>query len=88
MVPLLAKTTNLRLATFKTPLPLNDVRDSQPRTGAERVTIHERELPVLRFSIARQHNGGLQLRRAISIQAEGKELLEKHAIAPSAARLC
>jgi len=34
------------------------------------------------------HNDGLQLRRAISIQAEGIELLEKHAIAPSAARLC
>jgi hypothetical protein len=33
-------------------------------------------------------NDGLQLRRAISIQAEGKTLLEKHAIAPSAARLC
>jgi hypothetical protein len=31
---------------------------------------------------------GLQLRRAISIQAEGARLLEKHAIAPSAARLC
>jgi hypothetical protein len=33
-------------------------------------------------------NGGLQFRRAISIQAEGTRLLEKHAIAPSAARLC
>src|SRR5258705_7002353 len=33
-------------------------------------------------------NVGLQLRRAISIQAEGKKLLEKDAIAPSAARLC
>jgi hypothetical protein len=33
-------------------------------------------------------NAGLQLRRAISIQAEGKRLLEKHAIAPSAASLC
>src|SRR6185503_3735386 len=33
-------------------------------------------------------NDRLQLRRAISIQAEGKKLLEKHAIAPSAARLC
>ena len=33
-------------------------------------------------------NAGLQLRRAISIQAEGIRLLEKHAIAPSAARLC
>jgi hypothetical protein len=31
---------------------------------------------------------GLQLRRAISIQAEGKKFLEKDAIAPSAARLC
>jgi hypothetical protein len=31
---------------------------------------------------------GLQLRRAVSIQAEGTRLLEKHAIAPSAARLC
>jgi hypothetical protein len=33
-------------------------------------------------------NAGLQLRRAISIQAERRKLLEKHAIAPSAARLC
>jgi hypothetical protein len=33
-------------------------------------------------------NDGLQLRRAISTQAEGKRLLEKHDIAPSAARLC
>jgi hypothetical protein len=33
-------------------------------------------------------NDGLQLWRAISIQAEGTRLLEKHAIAPSAARLC
>jgi len=33
-------------------------------------------------------NDGLQLRRAISIQAEGTGLFEKHAIAPSAARLC
>src|SRR6266542_5310812 len=32
-------------------------------------------------------NAGLQLRRAISIQGEGKRLLEKHAVAPSAARL-
>jgi hypothetical protein len=31
---------------------------------------------------------GLQLRRAISIQAEGSRLLEKHVIAPLAARLC
>jgi hypothetical protein len=30
----------------------------------------------------------LQLRRAISIQAEGIRLLEKHAIAPSAASAC
>ena len=37
---------------------------------------------------AKKHNDGLQLRRAISIRAEGKKLLEKHAIAPSAARLC
>jgi hypothetical protein len=34
------------------------------------------------------HNGGLQLRRAISIQAEETMLLEEHAIAPLAARLC
>jgi hypothetical protein len=33
-------------------------------------------------------NDGLQLRRAISIGAERKSLREKHAIAPSAARLC
>src|SRR5688572_30757602 len=36
----------------------------------------------------KRHNACLQLRRAISIQAEGKKLLEKHAIAQSAARLC
>jgi hypothetical protein len=39
-------------------------------------------------SQATQDNDCLQLRRAISIQAERKKLLEKHAIAPSAARLC
>ena len=33
-------------------------------------------------------NDSPQLPRAISIQAEGKRLLEKHAIAPPAARLC
>jgi hypothetical protein len=33
-------------------------------------------------------NAGLQLRRAITIQAEGQRLLAKDAIAPSAARLC
>jgi hypothetical protein len=37
---------------------------------------------------SKPHNACLQLRRAISIPAEGKHLLEKHAIAPSAARLC
>jgi hypothetical protein len=40
------------------------------------------------FQKAKRDNAGLQLRRANSIQAEGKKLLEKHAIAPSAARLC
>ncbi|MBC8032497.1 MAG: hypothetical protein H7Z16_20605 [Pyrinomonadaceae bacterium] len=40
------------------------------------------------FKPEKQSNDGLQLRRAISIQAEGKKLFEKHAIAPSAARLC
>jgi hypothetical protein len=39
-------------------------------------------------SQATQDNACLQLRRAISIQAEGTRLLEKDAIAPSAARLC
>ena len=33
-------------------------------------------------------NAGLQLRRAITIQADGKRLLEKNAVAQSAARLC
>src|SRR5687767_2413977 len=37
---------------------------------------------------AKKSNAGLQLRRAISIQAEAIRLLEKHAVAPSAARLC
>jgi hypothetical protein len=37
--------------------------------------------------VQKPYNAGLQLRRAISIQAEGIKLLEKHAIAPSAARL-
>lgn len=43
-------------------------------------------IPLTGTQIA--YNDGLQLRRAISIQAGGKRLLEKHAIAPSAARLC
>jgi hypothetical protein len=43
---------------------------------------------VLGSPQAKLSNGGLQLRRAISIQTAGKKLLEKHAIAPSAARLC
>jgi hypothetical protein len=40
------------------------------------------------ISLNEMPNDGLQLRRAISIRAEGKRLLEKHATAPSAARLC
>jgi hypothetical protein len=40
------------------------------------------------ISTKRAAQTGLQLRRAIGIQAEEKRLLEKHAIAPSAARLC
>src|SRR5687767_5059293 len=45
-------------------------------------------LLFIRFQRTATPNVGLQLRRAISIQAEGIRLLEKHAIAPSAARLC
>jgi hypothetical protein len=43
------------------------------------------------FSVRRfneQPKAGLQLRRAISIQAEREKLLEEHAIASSAAWLC
>jgi hypothetical protein len=40
------------------------------------------------FPYKKKSNDGLQLRRAISIQAEETKLLEKHAIAPAAARLC
>ena len=40
------------------------------------------------FTSDEQPTAGLQLRRAISIQPKRKKLLEKHAIAPSAARLC
>jgi hypothetical protein len=47
-----------------------------------------RELEAGRISSSGSPNAGLQLRRAISIQTEGTRLLEKHAIAPSAARLC
>jgi len=43
---------------------------------------------VLSYPEPKPPNVGLQLRRAITIQAEGIRLLEKHAIAPSAARLC
>jgi hypothetical protein len=42
----------------------------------------------LDLSSTKRDNAGLQLRRAISIQAEGERPFEKHAIAPSAARLC
>ena len=44
-------------------------------------------LITVRYSL-KQHNDCLQLRRADGIRAEGKRLLEKNAIAPSAARLC
>jgi hypothetical protein len=37
-----------------------------------------RQLTLMRFSCG----------AAISIQAEGKKFLEKHAVAPSAVRLC
>jgi hypothetical protein len=37
---------------------------------------------------AKRHNAGLQLRCAISNRAEGTKLLEKDAIAPSAASTC
>ena len=40
------------------------------------------------FITVKPPNAGLQLRRAISIRAEVKRLLENHAVAPSAARLC
>ena len=39
------------------------------------------------FSTNPWRNAAVQLRRAISIRAEGIKLLEKHAIGPSAARL-
>jgi len=69
--------------------PLEDKEDGRTLPNAEqdhycndrmsiRHSIHKKKTP----------NAGLQLRRAISIQAEGIRLLEKHAIAPSAARLC
>ena len=38
--------------------------------------------------MTKKSDDGLQLRRAISIKAEGKKFLEKYAVAPSAARLC
>src|SRR5258705_10558499 len=43
---------------------------------------------ILNVRSAKQPNAGLQLGCTISIQAEGKTILEKHAIAPSAARPC
>jgi len=43
---------------------------------------------ILNLNVRLAHNAGYQLRRAIGIRAEGKRLLEKHVIAPSAARLC
>jgi hypothetical protein len=57
--------------------------------SAARRTIKTSLALILRLSKnAMRANDGLQLRRAISIQAEGIRLLKKHAIAPSAARLC
>ena len=40
------------------------------------------------FHLRLAPNASLQLRRAISVQAAWNKLLEKRAIAPSAARLC
>jgi hypothetical protein len=51
-------------------------------------TFHFKPPFVFTLSNTKPPNAGLQLRRAISIRAERKKLLEKHAIAPSAARLC
>ena len=54
----------------KKPLPLNDVRNSQPemRRGAF-PPFNPTKLSVLRFSKARQHNVRIQRARASSIQA-------------------
>jgi len=52
----------------------------------DRRSLYQGKLSQLRCT--KQANAGLQLRRAISIRPEGKSLLEKHAVAPSAARLC
>ena len=45
-------------------------------------------LKILIHVLMKRITLAFRLGRAISIQAEGKKLLEKHAVAPSAARLC
>jgi hypothetical protein len=59
------------------------------RLRAARFTQHSSLALLYWFSNSgTRDNAGLQLRRAITIQSEGTKLLEKHAIAQSAARLC
>jgi hypothetical protein len=60
----------------------------QERFGSLSNAVWFRRLQKLPQPDSSAHNAGRQLRRAISIQAEGTRLLEKHAVAPSAARLC
>jgi hypothetical protein len=54
-------------------------------TEIQRFLVCHNQFPLKKRKMS---NAGLQLRRAIIIQAEGTRLLEKYAIAPSAARLC
>jgi hypothetical protein len=74
--------------------PVSKLRTNQ---GAKRCRVSRSRscVPKIQFgkhlqppNPTQQPNDGLQLRRAISIHAEGKKLLEKYAVAPSAARLC
>jgi hypothetical protein len=50
--------------------------------------IHQTPMSVGDSHHLKTPNVGLQLRRAISINPRSKKLFEKHAVAPSAARLC
>ena len=85
----------MRLAVSVPSRPMVKILDAQNSIKEQEQRKYHREVqdddgdPDVSHSIKKRNpTACLQLRRAISVQAEGIKLLEKHAIALSAARLC
>ena len=70
------------------PLQASWAGASAPTMAVTATSIRTTRLRFISSFLMMPNADGLQLRPAISIQAQGIRLLERHAIAPSAARLC